>query len=421
MIYLYTGVPGAGKTLFCLRDMYDFWKADAIKKCKELKIHEGEWPNHARPVYVARVKDLAVPGWQLLEKSTDWHTCPVGSIIMLDECQEDFPPRPNGSAVPEHVARIADHRHKAQDLFLVTQHPSSIDNFVRRRVEQTNWVLRKFGSKLTLFFSWPGVCEAPEKSKNSGFKRERLYPKEVFAWYKSAEAHTHQFKLPREAYYFGAAILAIPLAFFALYHVIGGLGFKGLSGVTPGQVEEGVKKEPVKAPEPPKPADPLKTYLTAYTPRLDGLPHTAPAYDGMTQPTRVPVPAACVDIRNKCTCYTQDATRIVMDEGLCRQIVASGYFVQFNTEREQRRDRMEQGGTGAARGPEDRPAPGKPGFSFPENDNYIGVTNNGAAVLTYDRPRGSAQVAQAAPGENVAGPVIPQAQGLGRGRTITSQ
>lgn len=420
MIYLYTGVPGAGKTLFCLRDMYDFWKADAIKQCKELKVHEGEWANHARPVYVSRVKDLAVPGWQLLENPSEWHLCPIGSIIMMDECQEDFPPRPNGSNVPEHVARIADHRHKAQDLFLITQHPSSIDNFVRRRVEQTNWVLRKFGSKLVIFYSWPGVCEAPEKSKRSGFKRERLYPKEVFSWYKSAEAHTHQFKLPREAWYFAAAAIAIPLAFYLLYEVVMGLGFRP-SELSKEAKPAGLENKDVKPPEPIKPPDPTKAYLTAYTPRLDGLPHTAPAYDGMTQPTRVPVPAACVDIRNKCTCYTQDATRIVMDEGLCRQIVSSGFFVQFNPERERKMDSMAgQGGTLHARALDERPAPEKPGYRFPEHDNYVGVTSNGAAVLTYDRPR-SAQVAQAAPVENVAGPVVPQAQGIGRGRTIQSQ
>ncbi|KAB2963860.1 zonular occludens toxin domain-containing protein [Zoogloea sp.] len=415
MIYLYTGVPGAGKTLFCLRDMYDFWKADAVRKTKEAKVHEGEWANYARPVYVSRVKDLAVPGWKLLENPAEWHKCEVGAIIMMDECQEDFPPRPNGSNVPEHVARIADHRHKAQDLFLITQHPSSIDNFVRRRVEQTNWVLRKFGSKLVVFYSWPGVCEAPEKSKGSGFKRERLYPKEVFSWYKSAEAHTHQFKLPREAWYFAAALVAIPLAGFVLYQAVIGLGFKPDEKRPEGNLQ--TEKKDGKPLEPPRPPDPVKTYLTAYTPRLEGLPHTAPAYDQMTQPTRVPVPAACVDIRKTCTCYTQDATKLNMDQALCRQIVASGFFVQFNPERERR----EQVASGASRAAESRPQTDRSGYRFPENDNYVGVTSNGAAVLTYDRPRSAAQVAQAAPSENVAGPVVEQAQGIGRGRVIMSQ
>lgn len=180
MIYLYTGVPGAGKTLFCLNDMYDWWKKDAVEKCKAAKDHEGEWLKYARPVYVNRVNELAVPGWKTFDDPTKWHELPDHSIILIDECQEAFPPRSNGAAVPEHVQRIADHRHRGIDIWMITQHPSSIDVFLKRRVEQHNHVHRKFGAKIVVFYTWAGVCDSPEKSRKTAFKKDRLYPKHVF-------------------------------------------------------------------------------------------------------------------------------------------------------------------------------------------------------------------------------------------------
>lgn len=411
MIFLYTGVPGAGKTLFCLRDMYDFWKKDAVAKTKELKVHEGEWINHARPVFVSRVNELAVPGWTVLENPADWHKCPVGAIILMDECQEDFPPRPNGSQVPEHVARIADHRHRAQDLFLITQHPSSIDAFVRRRLEQTNWINRKFGSKLVTFYSWPGVVETPEKSKKSGFKRDRLHPKECFSWYKSAEAHTHQFRLPREAYYFAGAAILIPLLGYALLQVMYRLGLKKeekLENAVTLAKEGGVS--PVQtAPLLVKRSGPESTadYLASMVPRVGGLPHTAPAYDRLTQSVRVPVPAACIESSSVCKCWSQSATPMPVDDGVCRQIVRGGFYVAFDTEL-RRDDRARPLPVNA---PE--PVQRHSGYQgLPESDLFVGVPA-GPPVLSYDR-----QQMGTAKADTMAGPVVDQAQGIGRGRVV---
>ena len=67
-------------------------------------------------------------------------------------------------------------------------------------------------------------------------------------------------------------------------------------------------------------------YVATYVPRIDGLPHTAPRYDEVTKPTIAPYPAACISMGDKCKCYTQQGTLLPPDKNLCTQIVANGFF-----------------------------------------------------------------------------------------------
>ena len=55
-----------------------------------------------------------------------------------------------------------------------------------------------------------------------------------------------------------------------------------------------------------------------------------PAYDEATKPAEAPYPAACVQMKGECRCYTQQATRLDVVASLCQQIVAGGFFVAWN-------------------------------------------------------------------------------------------
>lgn len=416
MIYLYTGTPGAGKTLFTLRDLYDAWEKESRAKAKGESADPNEWRKYARPVYVHRVKDLAVPGWNVLDDGTKWPELPDHSIILIDECHETFPVRPNGSQVPEHVLRLADHRHRGIDLWLVTQHPMEVDTALRRRVNEHSHIVRRFGSKRVAFYSWGSTCDNPDKSRKSGFKRERSYPTEVYTWYKSAEAHTVKFRLPREAWYFMAAALLIPLLGYALLQVMYRLGLKKEeklenvvtlakdNGAPPGQTSPLPARRSA--------AESNADYLAAMVPRVAGLPHTAPAYDRLTQAVRVPIPAACIESKSACRCWSQSATPLPVDDSVCRQIVRGGFYVAFETDT-RRDDRARPLPVNA---PEPgRPVPG-PGRGLPEFDGYVGV-KAGPPVLAFDRSYGGSPAGSVAV-DAAAGPVVDQAQGIGRGRVV---
>jgi len=94
MIYLITGLPGAGKTLFTVADVM------------------GMAEKENRQVYYSGITDCKVPGWIELEKGEDWYKCPVGSIIIIDECQRVFRPRSAGSNVPEYVSKFETGNHR---------------------------------------------------------------------------------------------------------------------------------------------------------------------------------------------------------------------------------------------------------------------------------------------------------------------
>lgn len=362
MIYLYTGTPGAGKTLFTLRDLYDFWEKDAkdllqaaIKADPSKVSDHQDWYKYARPVYVNRVPELAVPYWRTLDDPKEWINCPDNSIILIDEAHEGFPVRPSSSKAPEYVERLADHRHRGMDLWFITQHPGDLDVFLRRRVNTHNHIARRFGSTRVHFFSWQQVCDNPDKARKSGFKRERGYPKEVYSWYKSAEAHTVKFKLPREAYVLIGIFFVIPLCVFAFYQVylhiskpVDTLGVESktlnsdslLSNSNP-KISSGPNQKP------PPPFLTTQSYLEVNTPRIAGLPHTAPVFDALTTPSRVPVPAGCIASKTRCQCYTQDATVIVMDDAQCRHIATHGLYLAFSP------DRVSGAGVEAGRARED--------------------------------------------------------------------
>uniref|UniRef100_A0A0S4WPJ0 Zonular occludens toxin n=1 Tax=Ralstonia solanacearum TaxID=305 RepID=A0A0S4WPJ0_RALSL len=93
-------------------------------------------------------------------------------------------------------------------------------------------------------------------------------------------------------------------------------GLPGAPSAMPGQTQ---KVAPMTASE----------YLASYTPRVPGLQYTAPAYDELTKPSRVPVPAACVQIRGGCECWTQQGTHLETTPQICDQVVKRGFFESF--------------------------------------------------------------------------------------------
>ena len=98
------------------------------------------------------------------------------------------------------------------------------------------------------------------------------------------------------------------------------------------------------------PVDPLQDaqqYVYRETPRVAGLPHTAPKYDELTTPDRVPVPAACIQIgavssgkTPRCKCYTQQGTPMDVDYNMCISIAQNGYFRDFDPDG-RRQDRQQ--------------------------------------------------------------------------------
>ena len=330
-ITLVTGLPGHGKTLYTLAR----WKPEAEKA--------------GRPVFHNNIPGLSIPGWQPWEVK-DWEKLPAGSLMIVDEAQFAFPVTGRGQT-PEWVQKLATHRHLGLDFIVITQNPMLLDSFVRRLVDRHFHVVRKFGTKFATVYEFVnGVKDDVSKNRGDGIRHEFRYPKDVYDWYKSAELHTVKSRIPARVW----MLLILPVLFFALVWI-------GYQRMQPDSRQEEMNKAlglnaPVNRSSTQTGSAPssgyvrgkeqLTTadYVKAYTPRLEGLAHTAPIYDGVTQPQQAPYPAACIASKKKCQCYSQQSTKLDMSDSLCRQLAEGGFFVAWNAsgERIQQADTTER-------------------------------------------------------------------------------
>lgn len=333
MISIITGLPGNGKTLFAL------WY---IKRKAE---------REQREVYYNNIKDLNLP-WTLLEKPEEWMSCPPGSIIVLDEAQFVFPKKSSGSKLPPHYDELATHRHKGVDIYIITQHPSLVDNFVRQLAGQHFHAVRKFGLNRATIYEWSACNASPQNptSQKSSIPLKWSYPKEVFGYYKSAEVHTVKRAIPAKIFLALGFVGLVGFAgWFAMHKYAarydkkpdvqaqtGDFGGPGAVNVVD-TADVGAKHSSSDEIDPVADA---KQYMFNQTPRVESLPETAPKYDALTVPVRVPVPAMCVQIGSvsvagkeiRCKCYTQQATPMDIDFNMCMSIARNGRFMDFDPE-----------------------------------------------------------------------------------------
>lgn len=329
MISLITGLPGNGKTLFAL-----WWIKQKAEK-------EG------REVYYHNIKDLTLP-WHAFE-AEKWMDLPKGAIIVMDECQFVFPKKPNGSKLPDHYEQLATHRHHGFDIYLITQHPTLLDNFVRQLVGQHYHAVRKFGMARNTIYEWSSANPAPQNpsSQKSAVPMKWPFPKEVYGYYKSAEVHTVKRAIPVKIFLAIGFVVAVLVAgYWALNRYqnrnekpkIEATADAARADVSPGNIQRaatGARRDDF------DPIADAKHYVQQQTPRVEGLAFTAPKYDEITQPVRAPIPAACVQVGTPhgekavtCKCYSQQGTPLDVPFNMCMGFARNGWFQDFNAEKD---------------------------------------------------------------------------------------
>lgn len=324
MIELITGLPGNGKTLFTIAQV----KAQAERE--------------NRPVFYHGIPELTLP-WELLSDPKKWASVPPGSIVVIDEAQKTFRNRSLGTVPPDFVTDLETHRHLGIDLVLITQHPSLIDPAVRRLSGRHRHMVRIWGMEASTIHKWDSVKDNCDKSRNDSEKTKWGFDKSVYSLYKSAEQHTMKRTIPFRAKLLLALPVLLALAGYYVYKIV----VKPPSEVAPAAaLQHPGQSVPLAGPQAAR-FDPIadaKGFVDMNTPRVVGLPHTAPKYDEITKPVRAPVPAACIQRGDECVCLTQQGTPMDVQLPMCVSFARHGWFQDFDADRDrQSLDRTNEG------------------------------------------------------------------------------
>lgn len=309
MLFLVTGTPGSGKTL------------NTIKYVAEAKQFQD------RNVYYFGIRDLSPDlGWTELseEEALKWYELPSNAVIIFDEAYNVFPTKHGSQGTPEHVKRLATHRHQGHDVFLICQKVvGQLDTFMRGLVNRHQHYARIMGSLNINRFTWDICQQNPDSAstrKDANVDQFRM-DKKYFGSYHSADTHTHTLSVPWKK--IAGIFVAIGVLIFLIFQVKSFFvkdpepirsGSSSLSAQ--GQFNNFSAK-----------AEQL-SFADLVTPELDGIPWSAPIYrESFGDVKDWPRPAACYQSkRTGCKCFTQQASPIDVPAEMCESIVAGGWF-----------------------------------------------------------------------------------------------
>lgn len=337
MIELVTGLPGSAKTLFTIADV----KARAERENRQVFYHG--------------IPELTLD-WQPLADAKDWASVPPNSIVVLDEAQKTFRNRSLGTQPPQFVTDLETHRHLGIDIIMITQHPSLIDPAVRRLAGRHRHMVRIWGMEASTVHRWDSVKDNCDKSRADSEKTKWAFDKSLYGVYKSAEVHTMKRSVP-----FRVKLIAVTVVLFvcAVLYMVAFVKKKATASdqsvvasasVLPAAGQSGQSVAAGRAREAVDARADAQDYVWRETPRVAGVQYTAPKYDELTKPSRVPVPAACIQIGSvrdqreiRCKCYSQDGTPMGVEFNMCIKIAQEGVFLDFDPEGRREGQAMREG------------------------------------------------------------------------------
>lgn len=358
MFVLRTGLQGNGKTL------------NTIKEVDQKAHAEG------RTVYYCNVTGFN-PGhpsikaeWVPFDTPEKWFELPANAMIVIDEAQTWFRVRPVGSKVPEYASRLEIMRKDGHELHAITQSPKLIDAHMRELCNRHIHYHRGNGGQVIKRWEF----QKPELTVNSnqltfanGEATRITIDKTYFGCYESVKegaSHHFRFRLPRAAWALALAGLFIAGVGFYLYGRLSSFS----------DAPEAVQAASAVAPLPVAPSagqsafhPTVEQYIADRTPRIEGVPSSAPIYDELTKPVAFPKPSCyatkseeILDRRRKvlkmgnrngrlhgCACLSQQGTRMDVPFDACMNMVENGAFDPTRPDPQERPD----GDTGSLREP----------------------------------------------------------------------
>ena len=270
---------------------------------------------------------------------------PEGSVVIVDEADYTYPVRSSAQKPPPYIQKLKELRHNAFTLILMTQHPTMLDKYIRNLVSRHIHLERKVvGTYKYEFYR----CEESLSPQALAGTTKSFYkpPKEAFKYYKSASKHI-KFKKKIPKVFWIVFFLLVVLLYFGV-PFIGRFYEKANPGAKKEEVVQVKESQPLQPSVPveaelvdlvdvppsssaappsalPEAAASVPEFTEAYyRPRVEGMPETAPIYDGIRAVSRMESVAACIKGRKGCDCYTDFGTKVSIKSETCRDWAENG-------------------------------------------------------------------------------------------------
>ena len=307
MITIITGTPGSGKTLYTIQKLL----APLVGTHIPQEV-DGVVTLHPRTIYTN------INGLQLDHELIDggdnqglrnWHEwAKPGSVIVFDEVQKVWPPRANGSVVPEDIKGLETHRHMGIDFILVTQGPMLIDRNLHMLCGRHLHVRRVANLPFATVYEWD-LMSRTLNFKASLRKEPYRYNRAVYKLYKSSSLHTKQVrKLPVVLWFLLAGMCVAAWKVPQVYDSL----------VNPGKAVVATTDKPKTAPGATKP--------TEASGAVPGEKLSSGA-DAVAAAPKAPVLAGCVRSKTRCSCYDESGKVFAPEPGTCERETAAPVIV----------------------------------------------------------------------------------------------
>lgn len=325
-----TGTPGAGKTLYAISKLLRSMLGQKVS----VTLDDGKVVEYERKIYT-NISGLTIEhelvengaawegndkaGWKQADGGNklgwhNWHEwAKPGAILVVDEFQRTWPPRPNGAPVPPDVSAMDTHRHKGVDFILITQSPNRFDSHIAGLVGRHLHVRRLANMHAALVYEWDHLSRSLIY-RNAMSKTPWRYDKSVFKLYHSADAHTKQpRKMPTLVWVVLAALVIGAWKIPESVARISGKQEEHQSRMEKLGLKSGaaVPNQTARAAEPLAPAPlPVSAQLGA-------------ASQEPAKPAELEV-AGCIQVREVCRCFTSDGKALKPGPGQCEGASGSG-------------------------------------------------------------------------------------------------
>lgn len=314
MLYLITGNPGSGKTLYTVSTL--------LQKLAAEKVKGKDGALVPRRLVIDGIKGLAIPHEMMTAGVEDaegnllpaaegdgvWNWpdwCKPGDVIVIDEVQRWWRPRGMGAKPPREIKALETHRHMGVDFVIVTQNPMLLDQNVRRLVGRHQHVRRMLGMQRAVIYDWDSCQSDPSRTKLAAVSMWN-YPKSAYKLYQSSQLHTKQRqKIP--------AWVAIPVLAIVGLAFIAPKAFAVLTGAMGGKGVSTVAAAPVPVYPPPV------VSITSSSPPLS--PASAvvvvPSVAAASAPLEPVQIAGCMSLGPKCICSDAEGGAVDVKPGFC--------------------------------------------------------------------------------------------------------